>query len=113
THLLRVICGLAIVFLAGCTSVAAFRGLPIENDSLYVSGVAPLHQDSRYACGATCVAAVAAYWNVPLATFREKQPEMPRAATGAELEDLAKRLGLQAFCYESSLENLQQNLEKG
>lgn len=113
TTFLRLGLSLGMICLAGCTSVTAFRGLSIDKDALYVSGVAPLQQDSRYACGATCVAAVAAYWSVPLATFREKQPEMPRAATGADLEELAKRLGLQAFCYRSSLENLQQNLEKG
>lgn len=104
---------LLAVLLGGCTSVAPFKGLAITGTSIYVAGLPPVHQDRQYSCGAACVAAVAAYWNVPLDHFRTKCPQMPADATGRDLQLLAESLGLQAFAYRGSLDDLRENLQKG
>ena len=101
------------LMVGGCASVAPFKGITIEERSVYVSGVPAIRQDKHYACGAACLAAVAAYWNVPLLTFREKRAQMPEDTTGADLQALARELGLQAFSYRGSMEDLQENLHKG
>ncbi len=59
------------------------------------------------------MAAVAAFWNVPLAEFRAKHPSLPADTTGQDLQTLATELGLQAFAYRGSMEDLQENLNKG
>lgn len=107
--------GLIILLLlvGGCASVAPFKGLAIGDNSVYVSGVPPIKQDKHYACGAACLAAVAAYWNVPLLTFREKRAQMPEDTTASDLQALALEMGLQAFSYRGSMEDLQENLHKG
>ena len=99
--------------LSGCASVAPFKGFAIEGDSVYVAGLPPIRQDRHYACGAACVAAVAGYWNVSLTEFRAKRPQMPGDATGLDLQQLAADLGLQAFAYRGSMEDLRENLQKG
>ena len=100
-------------WLGGCASVGAFRGITPDEDSLYINGLPPLLQDKHYACGATCVAAVAVFWNVPLTEIRVKHPELPAEMTGLELELLAKELGLDAFAYRGTTDDLQENLRKG
>jgi len=102
-----------IILGGGCASVAPFNGLAIEDKSVYVSGVPPIRQDKHYACGAACLAAVAAYWNIPLQTFRQKRAQMPENATAADLQAVALELGLQAFSYRGSMDDLQENLHKG
>ena len=110
----KIICVLlAALCLGGCTSVAPFKGVAIEDDSVYVTGLPPVNQDKHYACGAACVAAVAAYWNVSLAQFRAKRAQMPEDATGHDLQLLAEELGLRAFVYRGSKEDLLDNLQKG
>ena len=104
---------LFVLLASGCASVAPFNGLAIEDDGVYVAGLPPIHQDKRYACGAACVAAVAAYWNVTLAQFRTARGQMPEDATGHDLQVLAGELGLQAFVYRGSMEDLRYNLRQG
>ncbi len=101
------------LLLTGCVSVGSFKGLPLSGDDIYLSGVPPVRQDKRYACGEACLAAVAAYWDVPLATFREKFPTLPREASGPELRAQAEALGLQGVVYRGSLDDLRDNLQKG
>ncbi len=110
----RIFCLLLSGLLSGgCTAVAPFKGLGIEDESIYVAGLPPVHQDKRYACGAACVAAVAAYWNTSLTEFRAKRGQMSEDATGQDLQLLAQELGLQAFVYRGSMDDLQENLKKG
>ncbi len=104
---------LSALLLGGCTTVSGFKGLTLEDDTLYVSGLPPIKQDKNYACGAACVAAVASFWNVPLADFRAKHPSLPADTTGHDLQALATELGLQAFAYRGSMEDLQENLHQG
>ena len=104
---------LPTLLLGGCASVTAFKGITLDDESVYVSGLPPIRQDEHYACGAACVAAVAAYWNVSPAEFRAKYPQMPADATGRDLQVLAEGLGLQAFAYRGSMDDLQENLRKG
>ena len=99
--------------LGGCATVAPFKGLAITEDTVYVAGLPPVRQDRQFACGAACVAAVAAYWNVPLAQFRARHPQMPEDTTGHDLELLAEDLGLHAFAYRGSMDDLRENLRKG
>lgn len=100
-------------WLGGCASVTTFRGIALDDESVYLSGLPPIKQDEHYACGAACVAAVAAYWNVSPAEFRAKHPQLPTDATGRDLQVLAEGLGLQAFAYRGSMDDLAENLRKG
>ena len=113
-HFLRNGCVfLALILLGGCTSVGSFRGISIDEGSVYINGVPPIKQDAHYACGAASVAAVAAFWSIPLADFKAKHPQVPGDTTGHDLEMLAQESGLQAFAYRGSMEDLQENLRKG
>jgi predicted double-glycine peptidase len=105
--------GAAALALAGCSAVAPFRGLTLTEEALHIRGVPPLQQDKQYACGAVCVAAVAAYWGVELTEFKRRQPAMPDTTTGRELQRLAQTLGLRAFVYRGDLGDLRDNLKKG
>lgn len=99
--------------LCGCSSVTGFRGIPLTGDSLYVSGVPPLRQDAQYACGPVCVAAVGMHWGVPLIEFKTRCSAAPQDATGQELRALAEAIGLQAFVYQGSPDDLRDNLRRG
>ena len=113
-HSCRNFCFLfASLLLAGCASVDSFKGIAIDDDGVYVSGLPPIKQDDHYACGAACAAAVATFWNVPLAEFSEKHPMMTADMTGHELQVLGEELELRAFAYRGSMEDLQENLHKG
>lgn len=104
---------LPALLLGGCASVGPFKGIALDDASVYVSGLPPIKQDKNYACGAACVAAVAAFWNVPLADFRTRHPSLPADTTGQDLQVLARELGLQAFAYRGSMDDLQENLRQG
>lgn len=109
-------CNLALwgtCVLGGCSSVASFRGIPLAGDSLYVSGLPPLRQNAQYACGPVCVAAVASHWGVSLNDFKAKCPVAPQDTTGRDLRTLAESLGLQAFVFQGSLDDLRDNLRQG
>ncbi len=104
---------LAALLMGGCTSVKSFRGLSLTGDSLYVSGLPPLRQDHDYACGPTCVAAVAAHWGVGLAEFKARYPAAPQDTTGPQLRAIAESLGLRGLVYRGSMADLQDNLRQG
>jgi predicted double-glycine peptidase len=104
---------LLALLAGGCASVGQFKGLTLNDDSVYVSGVPPVRQDKNYACGAACVASVAAHWGVSLADFKSKYPSLPADTTGRDLQKLAEELGLQAVVYRGSMDDLQQNLGDG
>lgn len=104
---------LPVCSLTGCTAVTHFRGLSIGDDSVYVAGLPPMHQDKYYSCGAACLAAVATYWNVPVGRFRAQCPRYSEDTTGRDLQQLAENLGLDAFVYRGSIADLRDNLEKG
>jgi predicted double-glycine peptidase len=78
-----------------------------------VSGVPPVRQDNEYACGPACVAAVAAHCGIALTDFASGHPQLAGDATGRDLQTLAEELGLQAFVYRGSMNDLQENLMKG
>jgi ABC-type bacteriocin/lantibiotic exporter with double-glycine peptidase domain len=101
------------LLLGGCASVGAFKGFTLDDQGVYVSGLPPIIQGEHYTCGAACVAAVAAYWNVSPAQFRAKYPQVPADTTGQDLQMLAEGLGLQAFAYSGSMDDLRSNLGKG
>jgi predicted double-glycine peptidase len=99
--------------LCGCSSVTGFRGIPLTGDSLYVSGLPPLRQDAQYACGPVCVAAVASHWGVTLAEFKARCARAPQDTTGQDLQALAEAIGLQAFVFQGSSDDLRENLRQG
>jgi predicted double-glycine peptidase len=103
----------AALLLGGCASVAPFKGIALNSEGVYVSGLPPIQQDKDYACGAACVAAVAAFWDVPPAEFRAAHPSKPEDLNGADLVALADDLELQAFAYRGSMDNLLENLRQG
>lgn len=103
----------AVALLGGCASVTRFNGIALSDDALFVSDVAPIRQEKKHACGPACVAAVAAHWGITLAEFQAKIPQAPVDATGTDMLQMAQRLGLQAFAYRGSMDDLRQNLEKG
>ncbi len=102
-----------ILLLGGCVTVAPFKGIALDEESVHVSGLPPIKQDKNYACGAACVAAVSAFWDVPLAEFRAKHPTLTADTTGQDLQVMATELGLQAFAYGGSMDDLQENLRQG
>lgn len=104
---------LGVGLLGGCSSVSSFRGIPVTGTGLYVSGLPPLRQNAQYTCGPACVAAVAAHWGVSLEEFRTKCPAAPQDTTGPDLRALAESLGLQAFVFQASLDDLKENLRQG
>lgn len=112
---MRTLCWLVLVagLFSGCTSVTRFHGLTLSDDALFVSDVAPIRQDRAYACGPACVAAVAAHWGVSPAEFKAQIRESGDDATADDLQQMATRLGLRAFAYQGSMDDLRQNLEKG
>lgn len=113
-HLRLILCLLIVsLSLGGCASVSTFKGMAIDDDGIFVCGLPPIKQDDHYACGAACAVAVATFWNVPLAEFREKHPIMTADMTGHDLQVLGEELGLRAFAYRCSMEDLQENLRKG
>lgn len=80
---------------------------------MYVAGVPLVRQGQDYACGAACVAAVATYWGRHLGEFRLRYPQLPRDSTGSELQQVAEALGLRAFAYRGSMDDLLENLRAG
>jgi predicted double-glycine peptidase len=103
----------ALVLLGGCSSVASFKGLPLNEDAVYVNGVTPIRQDHDFTCGPACLAAVATHWGVSPAQFKASATASPRDFTARDLQALAGRLGLQAFVYGGSMDDLRENLGKG
>jgi predicted double-glycine peptidase len=93
--------------------VSGFKGLYIDDDCTYVSGVPPIRQDKSYSCGPACVASVAAYWNVSIAEFRAKHAQLADDTNGNSLAALGLDLGLHAFTYQGSMADLKENLGKG
>lgn len=85
----------------------------MEGDSLYVSGLPPIRQNARYACGPACVAAVAGYWGVGMTEFKTKVATAPADTTGKNLREMAEALGLRAFVFQGSFADLQDNLRHG
>jgi len=104
---------LCTLLLGGCSTVTSFKGITLDDETIYVCGLPPIRQDKNYACGPACVAAVSAFWNVPLADFRTKFPSLTTDTTGQDLQRLGKDLGLQAFAYRGSLVDLKDNLRQG
>jgi predicted double-glycine peptidase len=102
-----------LLLLGGCSSVASFKGLPLSEDAVYVNGVTPIRQDHDYTCGPACLAAVATHWGVSPAQFKASAGAAPRDFTARDLQGLAARVGLQAFVYVGSMEDLRENLGKG
>ena len=97
----------------GCASVAGFNGLALDDDDgVYVS-VPAVRQSQHHACGAASLAAVAAHWGVSLAEFKSRHPHLPDDTTGKDLQLLAEDLGLRAFVYQGSFDDLRDNLGKG
>ncbi|HTQ30400.1 MAG TPA: cysteine peptidase family C39 domain-containing protein [Opitutaceae bacterium] len=103
----------APLLLGACSSVAPFTGMPLGRNGLYVNGVTPIRQDKIYSCGPACVAAVATHWGVDLARFESRIPPLSGDTTARDLQNLAGELGLTAFAYEGSMDDLQDNLRQG
>ncbi|HZP61635.1 MAG TPA: cysteine peptidase family C39 domain-containing protein [Opitutaceae bacterium] len=101
------------LLLGACASVVPFTGMPLGKEGLYVSGVTPIRQDKTYSCGPACVAAVATHWGVDPAQFESKAPPLGSDTTARDLTALAGDLGLQAFAYTGSLDDLFDNLRQG
>jgi ABC-type bacteriocin/lantibiotic exporter with double-glycine peptidase domain len=87
--------------------------MPLDKGGVYVSGVTPIREDSVYSCGPACVAAVATHWGVDPERFKAVETHAAAETTGPDLRDLAERLGLQAFNYEGSMDDLRDNLRCG
>lgn len=104
---------LPLAWLSGCATVTHFGGVTLNDDALYVGDVPLIRQDRDHACGAACVAAVAEHWGVSLADFKTALPREGGEATGADLQSMAAKLGLQAFAYRGSMDDLRENLAKG
>jgi hypothetical protein len=78
------------IILGGCTTVSSFKGIALNDDTLFVSGLPPIRQGKNYACGAACLAAVSAFWGVPLADFKAKIPTLIQDTTGQDMQLLGK-----------------------
>jgi len=103
----------AAIALSGCSSVVTFTGLPLNERGVYVSGVTPVHQDKSVSCGPACLAAVGTHWGVTLERFKAMTAGAPQETTGRDLQTLAEKMGLRAFVYRGSMDDLRENLGKG
>ena len=103
----------SLVLAGGCSAVTGFKGISMDADGTYVSGLPPIRQDGNYSCGPACTAAVAAYWNVHVADFRAAHPRVPGDTNADALVALAADVGLQGFAYRGSMADLKDNLLKG
>ncbi len=75
-----------MLLVTGCADssrVAHFRGVTLHEDTVYVSGVAPVLQGTDTACGPACLASVAAYWDRPVSAEQLRECLGPTATQGA------------------------------
>ncbi len=106
-------CAALLSLVAGCTSVVPFTGLSLEKASVYVNGVTPVVQDRRFSCGPACLASVGTHWGVSLEQVKAAAAGLGSDSTARDLQTLAARLGLEAFAYRGSMEDLRDNLANG
>jgi predicted double-glycine peptidase len=114
-HRMAVWSVIAAVVSSGCTTVSPFRGLRVGEAATLITAVPPYCQDDRFSCGATCVIAVAEYWEVDT-SFAVTNCARLRTAenlSAQDLQELAASLGLKSFVYQGSWEDVQRNLQGG
>ena len=103
--------------LMGCANAQPFHGIELtpDNPSPFVE-LTPVAQPDVQGCGYASMAAVAIYHGVAPEKLREEaivRNFRNRTLSGVDLVKMAHALGLVAFGYEGSLENLKGNLAKG
>gem|GEM_PF-1399601 len=119
TRLIRSGVGATGIFLllivCGCSTARQFSGIRVGEQATLITSLPPLLQTKRVSCGPTCLAAVAAYWEIDATAFYKTTTEFDLSTdfTAAELGRLGRELGLKPFIYQGSMEDLRDNLGKG
>ena len=111
-------CIAVVVICCGCSYSNLYRwqGIHLQDEGVYLNCIAPVMQDAHLSCGPACVAAVAGYWQVDLTKLIEQKSRtklVGRDMTGDDLAQLSNSLGLRAYFYAGSWEDLLENLSKG
>ena len=104
-------------FLCGCANAKFYRGADLSSAAkpTIIRGVPTVAQTDKYSCGHACLASVAIYYDVPFEMVEERillGAEQERALSAGELVRAAESLGLVAFAYEGTFDDLQDNLQK-
>ena len=111
-----VACALAAA-LPGCTNAKPFRGVEVgSEDPLPIVEMTPVSQPDVQGCGYAAMASVAVYYGVAPAKVRDEAiitEFRGRVLSGVDLIKMARALGLVAFAYQGSAEDLATNLGKG
>jgi len=106
-----------LVWAAGCANAAHYRGMemsPEEGGSIVA--LSTVAQSGKNDCGYAAMASVALYHGVPAARLTEG--EVPGKFQGpglsaADLTKMAGMVGLQAYGYQGTVEDLEENVRKG
>lgn len=105
--------GCANLLYAGSATSMEARELKQEPGWVAVSGVPELRQKGEHDCGITALEMVLRYWGATT-----EQPGRPQKGEGerwraAELRDVARAAGFNAFVVEGKVEDLAHELEQG
>lgn len=108
---------LLTVAMLGCANAQPFKGVNWTREtSVPFVEVTPVAQLDVRDCGYASMATVASYHGVPLEKLREEtivRNFANRTLSAVDLVKMAHALGLIAFGYEGSVEDLKRNLTKG
>lgn len=103
--------------LAGCANATMFTGASVVSaKDINMVCVLPIEQDRDHKCGYAAMATVALHHGVSsdvLSGNAAVAMLAKRDLTAEELRTLAKGLGLVAFSYTGSLEDIQKNIDAG
>jgi ABC-type bacteriocin/lantibiotic exporter with double-glycine peptidase domain len=106
---------LAGIHLPGCADATRYVGVELNEEAFIIEGVPSIRQSPELSCGPACVASVATYWTHEIPpNLREIVAPFQKGDTSAtDLCGAAKTLGLDAFAFCGTLEDLEVSVRKG
>lgn len=116
-RLLAVLATACLAATGGCANAVAFRGIDLlKRQEAAVIAVPQVSQSRYFQCGYAALASVAVYYGIDMSAL--VSPEVVsqyscRALSAEQLAGMSRRLGLQAYAYEGSLDDLKANVGKG
>jgi ABC-type bacteriocin/lantibiotic exporter with double-glycine peptidase domain len=106
---------LAGIHLPGCADATQYVGVELNEEAFLIEGVPSIRQGPELSCGPACVASVATYWarGVPPNLCEAVAPFRKSDTSATDLCAAAKAVGLDAFAFCGTLEDLEVNVRKG
>jgi len=112
-----VLCALLLagICLPGCADATRYVGVEVNEEAFIIEGVPSIRQSPQLSCGPACVASVASYWmrQVPPNLCEAREPFRKSDTSGADLCAAANAVGLDAFAFCGTLDDLEANVQKG